>query len=172
VNEALSYWIPAGILQAPFFDYENSDAQNYGSVGTILGHEMSHGFDDDGRRYDAKGEMKDWWQPETVEGFKKRSGCISSLFDTYKVMNKQVNGKLTLGEDIADAGGIKFSYRAFLAKAPRTEVPLSLSLSLSLSLFLFSLSLPPSLPPSFLAQAPRTEVLSFTCCTGTKGQIC
>jgi len=114
-------WIPAGILQQPFFDYENSDAQNYGSVGTILGHEMSHGFDDDGRRYDARGEMKDWWEPATVEGFKKRSGCISSLFSTYKVMNKQVNGKLTLGEDIADAGGIKFAYRAFLAKKPRTD---------------------------------------------------
>jgi putative endopeptidase len=114
-------WIPAGILQAPFFDYQNSDAENYGSVGTILGHEMSHGFDDDGRRYDARGEMKDWWEPATVEGFKKRSSCISSLFSTYKVMNKQVNGKLTLGEDIADAGGIKFSYRAFLASKPRTD---------------------------------------------------
>jgi len=82
---------------------------------------MSHGFDDDGRRYDARGEMKDWWEPATVDGFKKRSGCISSLFSTYKVMNKQVNGKLTLGEDIADAGGIKFAYRAFLAKKPRTD---------------------------------------------------
>ena len=114
-------WIPAGILQAPFFDYENSDAQNYGSVGTILGHEMSHGFDDDGRRYDAKGEMKDWWEPATVEGFKKRSSCISSLFSTYKVLDKPVNGKLTLGEDIADAGGIKFAYRAFLQSKPRSD---------------------------------------------------
>jgi len=111
-------WIPAGILQKPFFDYENSDAQNYGSVGTILGHEMSHGFDDDGRRYDAKGEMKDWWDAKTVEGFKTRSSCISTLFSKYQVLNKKVNGVLTLGEDIADAGGLKFAYRAFLAAAP------------------------------------------------------
>lgn len=107
-------WIPAGILQAPFFDAANSDAQNYGSVGTILGHEMSHGFDDDGRRYDARGEMKDWWEPATVEGFKERSKCISDLFSSYKVMDKEVNGVLTLGEDIADAGGLKFAYRAFM----------------------------------------------------------
>eukprot|EP00960_Hanusia_phi_P072075 767698-Hanusia_phi.AAC.6 len=114
-------WIPAGILQAPFFDYKNSDAENYGSVGTILGHEMSHGFDDDGRQYDAKGEMKPWWEKATVEGFKQRSSCISNLFSKFKVMDKNVNGKLTLGEDIADAGGIKFSYRAFLASKARSH---------------------------------------------------
>mmetsp|Transcript_44523 Transcript_44523/g.104894 ORF Transcript_44523/g.104894 Transcript_44523/m.104894 type:complete len:412 (+) Transcript_44523:3-1238(+) len=111
-------WIPAGILQKPFFDYKNSDAQNYGAVGTILGHEMSHGFDDDGRRYDAKGEMKDWWDPKTVAGFEDRSKCISNLFSKYQVLDKKVNGVLTLGEDIADAGGLKFAYRAFLQAAP------------------------------------------------------
>jgi len=114
-------WIPAGILQAPFFDANNADAQNYGSVGTILGHEMSHGFDDDGRRYDARGEMKDWWEPATVEGFKERSKCISDLFSGYKVMDKEVNGVLTLGEDIADAGGLKFAYRAFLSADKRSK---------------------------------------------------
>jgi len=107
-------WIPAGILQDPFFSFKNSDARNYGAIGTILGHEMSHGFDDDGRQYDAKGELRDWWDAETVQGFKNRSGCISRLFDRYKVDGHQVNGRLTLGEDIADSGGIKFSYQAFL----------------------------------------------------------
>jgi len=114
-------WIPAGILQPPFFDAENTDAENYGSIGTILGHEMSHGFDDDGRRYDEDGEMKDWWEAPTVQGFKERSKCISDLFSKYKVLDKQVNGVLTLGEDIADAGGIKFAFRAFKESKPRSK---------------------------------------------------
>lgn len=113
-------WIPAGILQAPFFDAAHSDAQNYGSVGTILGHEMSHAFDDDGSQYDAEGQLREWWDAKTVAGFKERSKCISNVFDKYKVLDKSVNGKLTLGEDIADAGGLKFSYRALTA-SPRTE---------------------------------------------------
>jgi len=118
--KANGLWIPAGILQAPFFDAGHQDAQNYGSVGTILGHEMSHAFDDDGSQYDAEGQLRDWWDAKTVAGFKERSGCISKVFDKYKVLDKSVNGKLTLGEDIADAGGLKFSYRALTAK-PRTD---------------------------------------------------
>jgi len=88
-------------------------------VGTILGHEMSHAFDDDGSQYDAEGRLRDWWDAETVKGFKQRSQCISGVFDKYQVMGKHVNGRLTLGEDIADAGGLKFSYRALTA-SPRT----------------------------------------------------
>jgi len=107
-------WIPAGVLQDPFFSFKNTDARNYGAIGTILGHEMSHGFDDDGRQYDARGVLKDWWDEPTVEGFKNRSTCLASLFGSYAVMGRKVNGVLTLGEDIADSGGIKFAYRAFL----------------------------------------------------------
>eukprot|EP00802_Teleaulax_amphioxeia_P007748 Tamp_07756.p1 GENE.Tamp_07756~~Tamp_07756.p1 ORF type:complete len:773 (+),score=207.08 Tamp_07756:340-2319(+) len=113
-------WIPAGILQSPFFDAANSDARNYGSIGSVLGHEMSHGFDDNGRQYDARGELHDWWSDDTVAKYKTRSQCIADLFSTYSIGDRHVNGKYTLGEDIADAGGLKFSYNAFLKKQPRS----------------------------------------------------
>jgi putative endopeptidase len=113
-------WIPAGILQSPFFDAANSDARNYGSIGSVLGHEMSHGFDDNGRQYDARGELHGWWSAKTVAAYEERSGCISDLFSTYAIGERHVNGKYTLGEDIADAGGLKFSYQAFVTKEPRT----------------------------------------------------
>jgi len=113
-------WIPAGILQSPFFDAANSDARNYGSIGSVLGHEMSHGFDDNGRQYDARGELHDWWSEATVDHYTKRSSCFADLFSTYTIAGRKVNGKYTLGEDLADAGGLKFSYQAFLAKQPRS----------------------------------------------------
>lgn len=113
-------WIPAGILQSPFFDHQNPDARNYGAIGSVLGHEMSHGFDDNGRQYDARGELHDWWDQHTVDAFKERSGCIRDVFSSYSIQGKHVNGKLTLGEDIADSGGLKFSWRAFLASGERT----------------------------------------------------
>jgi len=115
-------WIPAGILQSPFFDAANSDARNYGSIGSVLGHEMSHGFDDNGRQYDARGELHDWWSEDTLANFDKRSTCIADLFSTYSIDDRHVNGKYTLGEDIADAGGLKFSYQAFLKKEPRSQM--------------------------------------------------
>ncbi|EKX51779.1 hypothetical protein GUITHDRAFT_65658 [Guillardia theta CCMP2712] len=112
-------WIPAGILQAPFFDASNPDARNYGSIGSVLGHEMTHGFDDSGREYDERGSLHDWWDKETVEKFKERSSCVARLFDSYSVAYRHVNGNLTLGEDMADAGGLKFSYQAFMAAKER-----------------------------------------------------
>jgi predicted metalloendopeptidase len=114
-------WIPAGILQKPFFDEEMGDARNYGAIGAVLGHEMSHGFDDNGRQYDANGELHDWWSPATVEGFKKGSQCISDLFSSFSVKGRHVNGDLTLGEDIADSGGLKFSFKAFTKDGGRTS---------------------------------------------------
>lgn len=114
-------WIPAGILQAPFFDASLPDSRNFGSIGSILGHEMSHGFDDHGREFDQRGELKDWWHPDTVKGYQSRASCYKDVFDRFTVKGRHVNGALTLGEDLADAGGIKFAHRAFLAKAPRTE---------------------------------------------------
>jgi membrane metallo-endopeptidase-like protein 1 len=121
-SDANGLWIPAGILQSPFFDAANSDARNFGSIGSVLGHEMSHGFDDNGRQYDARGELHDWWSQETVDRYKERSSCIADLFSTYTIAGRKVNGKYTLGEDIADAGGLKFSYQAFLAKQPRSAM--------------------------------------------------
>jgi len=110
-------WIPAGILQSPFFDTENGDARNYGSLGMVLGHEMTHGFDDNGRQYDARGELHDWWHTESIDSFAQKSQCIGDVFSKYSIDGRHVNGNYTLGEDIADSGGIKFSYQAFTAKA-------------------------------------------------------
>jgi predicted metalloendopeptidase len=115
-------WIPAGILQSPFFDASNSDARNYGSIGSVLGHEMSHGFDDNGRQYDARGDLHDWWGADTIANYEKRSTCIADLFSTYSIGERHVNGKYTLGEDIADSGGLKFSYHAFVGKEPRSAL--------------------------------------------------
>jgi len=109
-------WIPAGILQAPFFDAEYPAARNFGAIGSVLGHEMSHGFDDNGREFDARGNLHDWWDDKTVTQFKERSGCIADVFDKYKIQGRAVNGKLTLGEDIADSGGLKFAYSALEAE--------------------------------------------------------
>lgn len=83
---------------------------------------MSHGFDDNGRQYDARGELHDWWSEDTLANFDKRSTCIADLFSTYSIDDRHVNGKYTLGEDIADAGGLKFSYQAFLKKEPRSQM--------------------------------------------------
>lgn len=120
-SDANGLWIPAGILQSPFFDAGNSDARNFGSIGSVLGHEMSHGFDDNGRLYDKRGELHDWWSPSTVANYKKRSTCIADLFSTYTVAGRNVNGKYTLGEDSADSGGLKFAYEAFVKKTQRSE---------------------------------------------------
>uniref|UniRef100_A0A7S0VEH4 Endothelin-converting enzyme 1 n=1 Tax=Hemiselmis tepida TaxID=464990 RepID=A0A7S0VEH4_9CRYP len=109
-------FIPAGILQPPFYSPEQATARNYGSVGAICGHEMSHGFDDIGREYDADGNRNGWWTPKVVKNFEERASCISGLFSSYSLDGRHVNGKLTLGEAIADSGGVKFSWEAFLAR--------------------------------------------------------
>jgi len=107
-------FIPAGILQPPFYSPEQAVARNYGSVGAICGHEMSHGFDDIGREYDADGNRKGWWTPKVVSNFEARAKCIKDLFSSYELDGRHVNGELTLGEAIADSGGLKFSWEAFL----------------------------------------------------------
>mmetsp|Transcript_62050 Transcript_62050/g.146302 ORF Transcript_62050/g.146302 Transcript_62050/m.146302 type:complete len:742 (+) Transcript_62050:56-2281(+) len=109
-------FIPAGILQPPFYSQTQAVARNYGSVGAICGHEMTHGFDDVGREYDADGNRKGWWSPEVVSKFKERAACIADLFSSYQLFGRHVNGKLTLGEAIADSGGLKFSWESFVAK--------------------------------------------------------
>jgi putative endopeptidase len=105
---------PAGILQPPFFDAKADDAVNYGAMGAVIGHEMTHGFDDQGRQFDAQGNLKDWWTPEDAKNFAQRAKCVENQFNSYVVEGSlHENGALVLGESIADLGGLKIAYLAF-----------------------------------------------------------
>ncbi len=104
---------PAGILQAPFFDKAFATAINYGGMGSIMGHELSHGFDDQGRKFDGTGKMTEWWSPEVAQGYEARAACVKNQFDQYQVGELNVNGSLTLGENIADLGGARTAFRAY-----------------------------------------------------------
>jgi putative endopeptidase len=105
---------PAGILQFPFFDYKADDALNYGAIGLVIGHEITHGFDDQGCHYDHVGKMSDWWTPEDAKQFEAKTAKLVSLYDNcVGVDNMHVKGALTLGENIADFGGLAISYDAF-----------------------------------------------------------
>jgi putative endopeptidase len=105
---------PAGILQPPFFDAKKDDASNYGGIGMVIGHEITHGFDDNGRKYDADGNLKSWWSKEDEQRFLTRVSQIQAQYDGYKPLpDMNVNGKLTTGENIADLGGLKIAYSAF-----------------------------------------------------------
>lgn len=105
---------PAGILQRPFFDPEADDAFNYGAIGVVIGHEMTHGFDDQGRNYDKNGNMTDWWTASDAENFNKRAAVCADFFSAIKVLpDLNANGKLTLGENLADHGGLQVSYNAY-----------------------------------------------------------
>lgn len=104
---------PAGILQPPFFDFTLDDAVNYGAIGAVIGHEITHGFDDQGRQYDADGNLTDWWTPADAEAFKARADVIVRQFEAIEILpGLHVNGELTLGENIADLGGISLAYEA------------------------------------------------------------
>jgi putative endopeptidase len=106
---------PAGILQPPFFDMNADDAANYGAIGAIIGHEMTHGFDDQGRQYDKKGNLRDWWTKSDADEFNKRTEVLVQQFNNIVAIDTvKLNGKLTLGENIADLGGLTISYNAFL----------------------------------------------------------
>ncbi|MBQ5752057.1 MAG: M13 family metallopeptidase [Bacteroidaceae bacterium] len=105
---------PAGILQYPFFDMEEDDAFNYGAIGVVIGHEMTHGFDDQGRQFDKDGNFANWWTDEDAQKFNERSQVIVDFFDKIEVLpGLNANGKLTLGENIADHGGLMISMQAF-----------------------------------------------------------
>ena len=109
-----SITFPAGILFAPFFDVKADDAVNYGGIGVVIGHEMTHGFDDEGRNFDEKGNLKDWWTKADAENFAKRGECISNEFDSFVAIDDlHENGKLEEGEAIADLGGATIAYNAF-----------------------------------------------------------
>ena len=104
---------PAGILQPPFFFPEADDAVNYGGIGAVIGHEMTHGFDDSGRHFDAQGNLRDWWTPEDSKRFLERGTKIVNQFDSYIAIDSlHVNGRLTEGENIADLGGVKIALSA------------------------------------------------------------
>jgi endothelin-converting enzyme/putative endopeptidase len=105
---------PAGVLQPPLFDPKLDDAPNYGNTGATIGHELTHGFDDEGRQFDAKGNLKDWWTKEDAAEFQKRADCVSDQYSQYTVVDDiKINGKLTLGEDVADLGGTFLAYLAW-----------------------------------------------------------
>lgn len=105
---------PAGILQFPFFDKDADDAINYGGIGMVIGHEMTHGFDDQGSQYDKNGNLNVWWTKEDAAKFKAKTQAVASQYDAYTVLNGlHVNGNLTLGENIADNGGLAIAYEAF-----------------------------------------------------------
>jgi len=106
---------PAGILQPPFYDYRADDATNFGSVGVVIGHELTHGFDDEGSQFDADGNLRDWWTPKDKEQFNKLEECFVNEYDSFVVVDDvHIKGKLTLGENTADNGGLSISHMALL----------------------------------------------------------
>jgi putative endopeptidase len=108
--------LPAGILQPPFWGIERSIAANMGGVGMVIGHELTHGFDDQGAQFDAEGNLKNWWTPEDKAAFDAKGKCVADQYSTFEAAPKQfVKGELTLGENIADLGGVKNAYRAYRA---------------------------------------------------------
>lgn len=111
---------PAAILQPPFFDVQADDAVNYGSIGSVIGHEITHGFDDEGAKYDGKGDLKKWWTKKDNELFTKKGAVLAKQFDAYSLHSVFVNGRLTLGENIADLGGASIAFDAYMRKLERT----------------------------------------------------
>jgi predicted metalloendopeptidase len=115
---------PAGILQPPFFDPKADDAVNYGSLGFVIGHEMSHGFDDSGSQFDAEGNLKNWWTDADKKAYEARTDLVVKQYDAYEPLKgEHVNGKLTLGENIGDIGGLKIAYAAYQNSLKGKAVP-------------------------------------------------
>ncbi len=115
---------PAGVLQPPFFDATQPDAVNYGHIGLFMGHEITHGFDDQGRQFDGHGNLEDWWTKEDEHRFTQKAECIVDEYAQFSVGDTKLNGKLTLGENTADNGGLRLVYMAFLARAVQEGIDL------------------------------------------------
>ncbi|WP_348266986.1 M13 family metallopeptidase [Edaphobacter paludis] len=116
---------PAGILQPAFYDSKEDDAVNYGHIGAVIGHELTHGFDDQGRKFDGKGNLTDWWTPEDAKNFESRTDCLDNEYSSFTAVDDvKVNGKLTLGENTADNGGLVLAYMAYLERAKKEGVDL------------------------------------------------
>jgi len=122
VNEIV---FPAAILQPPFFNMAADDAVNYGGIGAVIGHEMGHGFDDQGSKYDAHGNLRNWWTEKDLSAFKKRADNLVDQYNNYAVFDDlHVNGKLTLGENIGDLSGVTIAYKAYKASLKGKEAPM------------------------------------------------
>jgi putative endopeptidase len=182
---------PAGILQPPFFSKDFPAAMNFGGIGMVMGHELTHGFDDQGRKFDAKGKLTEWWEPSVSSKFDARASCIEKQYGNYEVQPElKLNGKLTLGENIADNGGIKqaySAYKAYEAKNPGAEKPAVEGLTNDQLLFVAfaqtwcSLATPeiervlvtvdPHSPPKFRVNGPLSNYAQFAetfqCAAGT-----
>jgi putative endopeptidase len=116
---------PAGILQPPFFDNTMDDAVNFGAIGAAIGHELTHGFDDQGRKFDAKGNLADWWTEQDAKEFEKRASCLADEYSAFTVADGvHLNGRLTLGENTADNGGVRIAYMALEDSLKGKETPL------------------------------------------------
>src|SRR5262249_51711338 len=104
---------PAGILQPPFFDKTMDDSVNFGGIGLVIGHELTHGFDDQGRKFDPQGNLRDWWTDQDAKEFEKRASCVADEYSSFVAVDDlKLNGRLTLGENTADNGGARISYNA------------------------------------------------------------
>ncbi len=113
---------PAGILQPPFYDNQADDAMNFGGIGAVVGHELTHGFDDQGRQFDPQGNLNDWWTKEDADEFKKRTKCVVDQYSSFTAIDDvKVNGELTLGENVADNGGMRVAYMALIASMAGKE---------------------------------------------------
>jgi endothelin-converting enzyme/putative endopeptidase len=114
---------PAGVLQPPLYDPKMDDAPNFGNTGGTVGHELTHGFDDEGSQFDAKGNLKDWWSKEDREKFDARTQCVDNQYSSYvSVEDVHINGKLTLGENVADLGGEILAYMAWQEKDKKQDL--------------------------------------------------
>jgi predicted metalloendopeptidase len=117
---------PAGILQPPFYDVKLDEAVNFGAIGAVIGHELTHGFDDEGSQFDAKGNLDNWWSETDRKEFDKRTECVAQQYGGYLAVDDvKLNGKLTLGENVADNGGLRIAYMALmdvLGAKPRTRI--------------------------------------------------
>jgi endothelin-converting enzyme/putative endopeptidase len=112
---------PAGILQYPFFNSEATDSLNYGAIGVVMGHELTHGFDDEGSQFDGKGNLSNWWDDSVHKSFLEKTSCVEHEYGNFEALpGMKLNGKLTLGENLADQGGIKLSYGVWKSKHPQT----------------------------------------------------
>jgi endothelin-converting enzyme/putative endopeptidase len=116
---------PAGILQSPFYTRGAPTPVNYGAIGMVMGHELTHGFDDEGRQFDAKGNLTDWWSPSVSKEFDQRAQCVVDQYNDYTVYDQHLNGKLTLGENIADLGGMKLAHAAYVAQR-KSKTPMKM----------------------------------------------
>jgi putative endopeptidase len=165
-------------LQFPFFDKDADDAINYGAIGVVIGHEMTHGFDDQGRQYDKDGNLKDWWTPEDAVKFKQRVQVLINQYNGYIVLNDlHVNGALTQGENLADNGGMQIAYEAFKRTpeghsdtkidgfTPDQRFFLSLAqvwrMKISDAATRMSISTNPHSPPMYRTNGPMSNMTSF-----------